>query len=198
LEGLGYLALAIVAVVGGLTLLRGQTLFGTTISLGLIITFLNYAQRFNQPIQQIAILWTSIQSAVAGGERIFDLFDTQPNLVDAPGAKSLSDIQGEVDFQNVFAAYKRDESILNGISFRAEPGQTIAIVGPTGAGKTTLINLIPRFYDVTGGAVLIDGVDVRYVTAESLRELIGIVPGYFLVQYDSYGKYPLRTDRRER
>jgi ATP-binding cassette subfamily B protein len=175
LEGLGYLALAIVAVVGGLALLRGQTLFGTTISLGLIITFLNYAQRFNQPIQQIAVLWTSIQSAVAGGERIFDLFDTQPDLVDAPGAKSITDIQGEVEFQNVYAAYKKDESVLNGISFRAEPGQTIAIVGPTGAGKTTLINLIPRFYDVTGGAVLIDGVDVRYVTAESLREQIGIV-----------------------
>ena len=175
LEGLGYLALAIVAVVGGIALLRGQTLFGTTISLGLIIAFLNYAQRFNQPIQQIAVLWTSIQSAVAGGERIFDLFDTQPDLVDSAGAKAIGDIKGEVEFQNVSAAYKKDESVLNGISFRAEPGQTIAIVGPTGAGKTTLINLIPRFYDVTGGAVLVDGVDVRYVTAQSLREQIGIV-----------------------
>lgn len=175
LEGLGYLALAIVAVVGGIVLLRGQILFGTAISLGLIITFLNYVQRFNQPIQQIAVLWTSIQSAVAGGERIFDLFDTQPDLVDAPGAKAIADIKGEVEFQNVSAAYKVDESVLNGISFHADPGQTIAIVGPTGAGKTTLINLIPRFYDVTGGEVLIDGVDVRYVTAESLREQIGIV-----------------------
>jgi ATP-binding cassette subfamily B protein len=87
----------------------------------------------------------------------------------------MPEIVGRVEFQNVTAAYKKDESVLNGISFTAEPGQTIAIVGPTGAGKTTMINLIPRFYDVAGGSVLIDGMDVRYVTAESLRRQIGIV-----------------------
>jgi ATP-binding cassette subfamily B protein len=175
LEGLGYLALAIVACVGGLALLRGQELFGTAISLGLIITFLNYVQRFNQPIQQIAVLWTNIQNAIAGGERIFNLLDEQPDILDAPQAGAMPPITGKVEFENVYAAYKKDEHVLNGVSFSIEPGQTIAIVGPTGAGKTTLINLIPRFYDVTGGAVLVDGMDVRNVTAESLRRQIGIV-----------------------
>ncbi|MDD2694689.1 MAG: ABC transporter ATP-binding protein [Anaerolineales bacterium] len=175
LEGLGYLALAIVAGVGGMALLRGQPLFGTAVSLGLVITFLAYAQRFNQPIQQIAVLWTNIQSAIAGGERIFNLLDVQPELQDAPDAWALPSIQGRVEFDQVHAAYKEGQAVLNGVSFVAEPGQTVAIVGPTGAGKTTLINLIPRFYDVTGGAVLIDGIDVRFVTMQSLREQIGIV-----------------------
>jgi ATP-binding cassette subfamily B protein len=175
LEGLGYLALAIVTCVGGLALLREQPLFGTTVSLGLVITFLGYVQRFNQPIQQIAVLWANLQSAIAGGERIFNLLDVQPDIVDAPDARPIPEIVGKVEFQNVTAAYKKDEHVLNGVSFTAEPGQTIAIVGPTGAGKTTMINLIPRFYDVTGGAVLIDDIDVRYVTAESLRRQIGIV-----------------------
>lgn len=175
LQALGYLALAIVAGVGGILLLRGQPLFGTVLSLGLVITFLNYVQRFNQPIQQIAVLWTNIQSAVAGGERIFGLMDIEPTIVDQPGAKPVPTINGEVEFKNVYAAYKEEESVLNGISFIAEPGQTIAIVGPTGAGKTTLVNLIPRFYDVTGGAIIIDGLDIRYGTKETLRDQIGIV-----------------------
>jgi len=175
LQALGYLALAIVAGVGGLLLLRGQPLFGTVLSLGLVVTFLNYVQRFNQPIQQISVMWTNIQSAVAGGERIFGLLDEEPAIEDTPGAEIIPLIKGKVEFQNVFAAYKEDESVLNGINFKTEPGQTIAIVGPTGAGKTTLVNLIPRFYDVTGGALLIDDLDIRYVTKESLREQIGIV-----------------------
>jgi len=175
LQALGYLALAIVAGLGGILLLRGQPLFGTVLSLGLVITFLNYVQRFNQPIQQISVMWTNIQSAVAGGERIFGLLDVEPVIADASDAKVTPLIQGRVEFQNVFAAYKEEESVLNGISFKTEPGQTIAIVGPTGAGKTTLVNLIPRFYDVTGGALLIDDLDIRYVTKESLREQIGIV-----------------------
>lgn len=175
LEALGYLALAIVTVAGGIFLLRGQSLMGTTISLGLIITFQNYVQRFNQPIQQIAVLWTNIQSAIAGGERIFNLLDITPTVQDAPDARQMPPITGRVEFANVSAEYKEDQPVLGGVSFTAEPGQTIAIVGPTGAGKTTLINLIPRFYDVTGGAVLVDGMDVRFVTAESLRRQIGIV-----------------------
>lgn len=175
LEALGYAALAVVAAVGGLALLRNQTLFGTTVSLGLVITFITYVQRFNQPIQQIAILWTNIQNAIAGMERIFGLLDEIPSVQDAPNARPMPAIKGRVEFQDVHAEYKKDVSVLKGISFTAEPGKTIAIVGPTGAGKTTIINLIPRFWDVTGGAVLIDGIDVRDVTAESLRAQIGIV-----------------------
>ncbi len=175
LEALGYLAIALVVVVGGIAFLRGQDLFGTTMSLGLIVTFLGYVQRFNQPIQQISVMWTNIQSAVAGAERIFELLDTQPDVTDKSNARVMPPIQGAVEFDRVDAEYKKGERVLCGVSLRAEPGQTIAIVGPTGAGKTTIINLIPRFYDVVGGAVKIDGIDVRDVTRASLRQQIGIV-----------------------
>jgi ATP-binding cassette subfamily B protein len=175
LEALGYAAVAIVVVVGGIALLRGQDLMGTTISLGLIVTFLGYVQRFNQPIQQISVLWTNIQSAIAGGERIFDLLDTQSDVTDKPDAREMPLIQGTVELVNVDAEYIKGERVLCGVNLKAEPGQTVAIVGPTGAGKTTIINLIPRFYDVTGGAIRIDGIDVRDVTLASLRKQIGIV-----------------------
>jgi ATP-binding cassette subfamily B protein len=176
LEALGYVAIAIVVVVGAISALRNQPLLGTAvISLGTIFVFVQFVQRFNQPIQQIAVLWTNIQSAVAGGERIFGLLDVTPDLLDRPDARDLPQIQGRVVFEDVTAEYKPGEPVLRGVSFTAEPGQTVAIVGPTGAGKTTIINLIPRFYDVSGGRVLVDGADVREVTAASLRAQIGIV-----------------------
>lgn len=176
LEALGYVAIAIVVVVGALSALRNAPLFGTTvISLGTIFAFIQYVQRFNQPIQQIASLWTNVQNAIAGGERIFGLLDAQPDLVDADNARPLRPIKGRVVFDHVWAEYKPGQPVLRDLSFVAEPGQTIAIVGPTGAGKTTLVNLIPRFYDVSAGSVTIDGYDVREVTAASLRSQIGIV-----------------------
>ncbi|NNJ11334.1 ABC transporter ATP-binding protein [Chloroflexales bacterium ZM16-3] len=176
LEALGYVAIAIVVVVGAISALRNQPLLGTAvISLGTIFVFIQFVQRFNQPIQQIATLWTNIQSAIAGGERIFGLLDVKPELLDRPDARDLPQIQGRVVFEDVTAEYKQGEPVLHGVSFTAEPGQTVAIVGPTGAGKTTIINLIPRFYDVSGGRVLVDGADVREVTAASLRSQIGIV-----------------------
>jgi ATP-binding cassette subfamily B protein len=175
LEALGYVAIATVVGVGGLLLLRGETLLGASVSLGLVITFLAYVQRINQPIQQIAVLWANVQSAIAGGERIFGLLDVTPDVQDRPDARPLTAIRGEVEFAQVKAEYEKDVPVLRGVSFKAKPGETIAIVGPTGAGKTTIINLLPRFYDVTGGSVRIDGVDVRQVTAASLRQQIGIV-----------------------
>jgi len=175
LEALGYVALALVTAVGGYYLLTGQPFFGTAVSLGLVITFLQYVQRFNQPVSQIALLWTNLQSAIAGAERIFNLLDEKPSVQDKPGARAMPEIRGEVVFDHASAAYKKGVPVLNEVSFTAQPGQTIAIVGPTGAGKTTIINLIPRFYDVTGGAVRIDGVDVRDVTMQSLRRQIGLV-----------------------
>jgi ATP-binding cassette subfamily B multidrug efflux pump len=175
LQALGYLALAIVTCAGGIALLGNGTLFGTAVSLGLVITFLGYVQRFNQPIQQIAVLWTNIQSAIAGAERIFGLLDETPAIQDAPGAKALAPIRGEVEFVDVTAEYEKGQPVLKNIYFKVQPGQTIAIVGPTGAGKTTIVNLLSRFYDVTGGKVLIDGTDIRTVTAESLRRQEGIV-----------------------
>lgn len=176
LEALGYIAIAIVVVVGGISILRNDPLFGTSvISFGMVVAFLQYVQRFNQPIQQIALVWTNLQSAIAGGERIFNLLDETPDITDKPNAKPMPQIHGKVEFINVVAGYEDDQPVLKGVNFTAEPGQMVAIVGPTGAGKTTLINLIPRFYDVSDGVVKIDGLDVRDVQAESLRSQIGIV-----------------------
>jgi ATP-binding cassette subfamily B protein len=175
LEALGYVALMIVTVIGSYALLGESSILGTSISLGLVITFLGYVQRFNQPIQQISVLWTNIQSAIAGGERIFGLLDVETTIQDAPDAQVLSQVQGKVEFKHVSAAYVKGQPVLCNVSFTAEPGDTVAIVGPTGAGKTTIINLIPRFYEATEGQVLIDGVDVRKLTQESLRHQIGIV-----------------------
>jgi ATP-binding cassette subfamily B protein len=175
LQALGYVAIAITTVAGGLMLLRGQALFGTVVTLGMVITFIQYVQRFNQPIMQISTMWTNLQSAVAGAERIFGILDLVPDVQDKVGAREMAPIQGAVEFDCVQAAYKPGIPVLECVSFRAEPGQSIAIVGETGAGKTTIINLIPRFYDVVGGAVRIDGVDVRDVTRASLRSQIGMV-----------------------
>ncbi len=175
LEALGYVSMAIVVGVGGVAILGGGTLFGSTISLGLVVTFLAYTQRLNQPVAMISSMWTNIQNAIAGGERIFNLLDEQPDIVDRPDARTLPRVQGRVEFVDVYSEYLPGEPVLQGVSLVAEPGQTIAIVGPTGAGKTTIASLIPRFYDVTSGAVLIDGIDVREVTQDSLRLQIGVV-----------------------
>jgi ATP-binding cassette subfamily B protein len=175
LEALGYVAVALVAGVGGLILLSGQTVAGTTVSIGLIIAFIAYTQRFNQPISQISAMWTNVQSAIAGGERIFGFLDLVPDLQDTSDAREMTSIEGRVVFDHVWAEYDPGYAVLRDINLVAEPGQMVAIVGPTGAGKTTMANLIPRFYDVSGGAITIDGVDVRDVTARSLRSQIGIV-----------------------
>ena len=175
LEALGYVAIAIVVGVGGVYMLRNQPLGGNLVSLGLIVTFLGYVQRFNQPIQQVSVLWTNIQSAIAGAERIFGLLDEEPEIVEAPNPVEMGQIQGRVEFKDVTLEYNPGEPVLKGVNLSAEPGQTVAIVGPTGAGKTTIINLIPRFYDVKSGSVSIDGVNVRDMRLDSLRSQVGIV-----------------------
>jgi len=175
LESLGYVALAIVAGIGGYFLLSGQTLGGVAVSLGLIVTYISYVQRFNQPVQQISVLWTNLQSAIAGAERIFQLMDETADVVEAPNAVPMPAIKGEVVFDHVWAEYTPGEPVLKDINLTAKVGQTVAIVGPTGAGKTTIVNLLPRFYDVTKGKVTIDGVDVSQVKFDSLRTQIGLV-----------------------
>lgn len=175
LEALSYVSLAIVAGVGGLLLLNGQGLWGSTISVGLIITFIGYTQQFNRPVQQIATLWATIQSAVAGAERIFGLLDEPVEIVDKAGAPDIPAISGHVVYTDVWAEYNPGQPVLRGIDIDAQPGQTIAIIGQTGAGKTSIINLLPRFWDVSQGAITIDGYDVRDVTQQSLRRQIGLV-----------------------
>jgi ATP-binding cassette subfamily B protein len=175
LEGLSYVSLAIVAGMGGLLMLNGQGLMGTTLSVGLIITFIGYTQQFNRPVQQIATLWANIQSALAGAERIFGLLDEPAEIVDQPNAIEMPQIAGRVLYNDVHAEYNPGEPVLRGVTIDAQPGQTIAIVGPTGAGKTTIINLLPRFWDASAGSITIDGIDIREVTQESLRRQIGIV-----------------------
>ncbi len=181
LEALGFVAVALVAGVGGLILLNGQSqgplfgVFGGSVSLGLIVAFIAYTQRFNQPISQISAMWANVQSAVAGGERIFGFLDVVPDLQDAPDADEMPPIQGRVVFDSVWAEYEPGRPVLRDVNLTTEPGQMVAIVGPTGAGKTTMANLIPRFYEVSGGAITIDAIDVRTVTARSLRAQIGMV-----------------------
>ena len=171
MDVLSTIGLAIVIGYGGYLALQEPPL----ITIGIIVSFLVYVRRFFQPIQQLAQLYAQLQSALAGAERIFELFDTQPDLTDAPDAIEIPPIEGRVEFDNVSFHYKTEESVLQGINLVAEPGQTVALVGPTGAGKTTLASLIGRFYDVVEGAVRIDGHDVRTVTRASLRSQMGIV-----------------------
>lgn len=175
LEALSYISIAIVGGVGGYVMLSGGVLGGTAVSLGLIASYIFFVQQFNRPVQQIALLWTNLQSAIAGAERIFDILDEEPDLHDKASAIELPDIEGHVILENVHLAYKKDEPVLRGIDIEAQPGETVAIVGPTGAGKTTIINLLPRFWDTDAGRVVIDGHDVRDVTRHSLRSQIGIV-----------------------
>lgn len=175
LDVLGNVTLAVVAGVGGAFALSGQPLAGSVVTVGVIVAFIRYVQRVNYPIQVISNLWAQIQSAVAGAERMFEMLDEQPDIVDAPDAVELPPIKGLIEFDDVSFAYNPDEPVLKHISFRVEPGQTVALVGPTGAGKTTIVNLIGRFYDVTDGVVRIDGYDVRQVTRRSLRRQLGIV-----------------------
>ncbi|MCK4452214.1 MAG: ABC transporter ATP-binding protein, partial [Anaerolineae bacterium] len=131
--------------------------------------------RFYEPIRGIANLYTQLQSALAGAERIFELLDTEPEIVNAPDGIKLPPVEGHVLFDHVHFAYKESELVLQDINLEALPGQTVALVGPTGAGKTTIVNLLARLYDADQGAVRIDGYDVRQVTQESLRRQMGIV-----------------------
>lgn len=166
---IGSLATALVVGVGGWLML------GDVLTAGTLVTFVLYVDRFFDPIREIAQRYNTMQSTMAGCERLFYLLDTQPDLLDAPDAVQLPPIEGRVDFEAVTFFYKPDEPVLRGIDLHAEPGERIALVGETGAGKSTVIRLLARFFDVTGGAVKVDGYDLRAVTMASLRSQLGIV-----------------------
>ncbi len=169
MDVLSTLDLALVAGLGGAMAVSGA------ITVGTVVAFLQYVQNFFRPIQTVAQMWTLAQSALAAAERIFGLLDVEPSVQDKPHAEPAGKIEGKVQFENVWFAYKDEEPVLRDVSFTVEPGQTVALVGPTGAGKTTAVSLIARFYDVTGGRILIDGQDVRDLQQRSLRKQMGIV-----------------------
>lgn len=148
---------------------------GVSVTTGTLIAFIGYINNFWNPVINIGNFYNSLITATAYLERIFETMDVVPEIQDAPHAIALPPIKGTVDFQHVYFRYEEGKNILNDVSFHIEPGQTIALVGPTGAGKTTIINLLSRFYDVNEGAVKIDGYDVRDVTLRSLRKQMGVM-----------------------
>jgi ATP-binding cassette subfamily B multidrug efflux pump len=162
-------ALALVLGYGGWSAVTGA------VSVGLVVSFMVYVQRFYRPIQMISGLWTQMQSALAGAERIFELLDAEPDIVDAPDAVALPPAKGRIAFEGVYFAYKPGEPVLQDINFVAEPGQTVALVGPTGAGKTSIVSLLMRFYDVLEGEITVDRRDIREVKQASLRQQMGMV-----------------------
>ncbi|WP_026486718.1 ABC transporter ATP-binding protein [Caldanaerobius polysaccharolyticus] len=145
------------------------------ITIGLLVAFTGYIGMLWQPILNLSNFYNSLISAMAGAERIFEIMDIKPAIVEKPDAVDIGEIKGEVEFKNVTFCYDNERPVLNGVNFKVRPGETIALVGPTGAGKTTIINLIARFYDVTDGAVLIDGRDIRDIKLKSLRSKMGIM-----------------------
>lgn len=145
------------------------------VSVGTFIAFGTYLNMFWQPIHNISNFYNQLVTNIAGAERIFEILDTEPGIADGGAAVQMPEIAGEVVFDHVDFSYDDKVKVLNDVSFTIKPGETIALVGPTGAGKTTIVNLISRFYEVTGGAVKIDGRDVREVTLESLRRQMGIM-----------------------
>lgn len=163
------LALAIVLAWGGILA------YTNIMTVGAVTAFVFYVQQFFQPIQIISHFYTQAQSALAGLERIFLLLDEPVKLQDATDAITMPSIQGKVEFEQVYFEYKPSQKVIDKVNFNAQPGQSIALVGATGAGKTTIISLLSRFYDITDGAIKIDGIDIRKVTQASLRRQIGIV-----------------------
>jgi ATP-binding cassette subfamily B protein len=160
---------AAVAIVGGVLAVNDH------ITVGVIASFLSYSRQFVRPLNELANMYNLLQSGLAGAERAFEVLDEKEEPADPPGAVPLVNPKGHVTFESVDFGYRPDVPILKQVSFDAPPGSSTALVGPTGAGKTTIVNLLTRFYDVTGGRILIDGRDIREYTRDSLRKCFGIV-----------------------
>lgn len=169
-EFLSAVGVTLIIWYGGLEVINGN------LTAGSLIAFLMYVVNLSNPIKRLSRVYGGIQRSLAAAQRIFTVLDTEPEIQNMPGAAALPAIRGEVSFHSVDFSYKTGEPTLQDISIQARPGQMVAIVGASGAGKTTIANLIPRFYDPTAGYISIDGIDIKTVTVESLREQIGIVP----------------------
>ena len=168
-EVVAAMAIAITVLYGGVLVARGA------LQVGVLVAFTLYINRFFDPIRDISQQYSQLQRAGVAAERIFEILEMPVDIVDKPGAQELEQIRGEVEFRNVTFGYSRDLPVLHDLNLHIQAGQTVAIVGPTGAGKSTIAGLLVRFYDVQEGAVLIDGHDVRDVTQRSLRSQIGVV-----------------------
>lgn len=160
---------SVVAAVGGTLAVKDL------ITVGTIASFISYSRQFSRPLNEVANIFNTLQSAVAGAERVFEVLDEKEVPQDIKGARVLENPRGEVVFENVTFGYRKEVPVLKNVSFKAEAGKSIALVGPTGAGKTTIVSLLTRFYDVTEGRILIDGYDIREYTRDSLRKCFGIV-----------------------
>lgn len=163
------MGLVIVAFAGGYMAVQGD------VTIGVIAAFISYVRQFGRPLGQVANLYNSIQAALAGAERVFETIDEFPEAPDIPDAVALERVRGDVVFDRVYFGYEKDVPVLKEVSLHARPGEKIALVGPTGAGKTTIVNLLTRFYDIDSGAISIDGHDIREVKREALRRQLGIV-----------------------
>jgi len=166
---LGNLFVITLAGLGGWLAIKGL------VTVGLIATFITYSRQFLQPVRQLSNMYNSLQSALAGAERVFEIIDTQPELKDLPTAVAFPDVEGHVEFENVHFSYVKGVPVIKDMTFEARTGHTIALVGPTGAGKTTIINLLTRFYDIDSGSIRIDGKDIREIKKDDLRKNLGIV-----------------------
>ena len=169
-EFLSAFGLALVIFVGG------SLVLDSALEVGMLIAFALYIQRFFEPVLNLTMQYGSLQRAMASGSRIFELMDVEPDVVDRPGSTSVDTVSGDVRFEGVGFHYVEDEPVLNGVDLHVPAGNTVALVGPTGAGKTTIVSLLMRFYDVKEGRILIDGVDIRDITLDSLSNQMSIVP----------------------
>ncbi|MBS8266825.1 ABC transporter ATP-binding protein [Mesobacillus boroniphilus] len=166
---LNNLSFTIVAAVGGYFALRGY------VSIGTIVIFTEYSRQFTRPLNDLSNQFNTLLSAVAGADRVFDIIDTEEEAVDEKEAAPLHNIKGKIEFKDVSFSYEKGGDTVSDLKFKAEPGQSVALVGPTGAGKSTIINLISRFYEPDEGLILIDGYDSKKITRESLRTQMGFV-----------------------
>ncbi len=159
----------VVAIFGGILSVKGK------ISVGVIASFISYSKQFTKPLNELASTFNTLQSGIAGAERVFEILDEQEERKDFEDAITAKDIKGEVEFKDVSFQYEEDKPVLKNISFKVKPGDTVALVGPTGAGKTTIVNLLTGFYEVEKGEILIDGINIKKYKKDSLREIFGIV-----------------------
>ena len=173
------LATAVIIWYGGGQIVQGALTFGV------LVAFIRYGERFFWPIRELSEKYTIFQNAMASSERIFQLLDTQPTIISAVPKSGTESLKGEIEFKNVWFAYNDDDYVLRDVSFKVKPGEKVALVGHTGAGKTSIINLLCRFYEINKGQILIDGVDIREMNLEDLRGAISIVQQNIFLFSDS-------------